>query len=96
MVDLNVKPTIGDSAADVGDAFTVDAENVVITIQNYVKGLNYGVISADEVTKLKTSEAVVEKATVTDGKITVEKSGDIMFYKVIVDFNEIKESPKAE
>ena len=86
------KPLIGDSAADAGDAFKVDAENVVITIQNYVKGLNYGVISADEVTKLTTSEAVVKKATVTDGKITLEKSGDTKFYKVIVDFKEIVES----
>lgn len=83
------KPLIGDSAADAGDAFTVDAENVVITIQNYVKGLNYGVVSADEIAKLTTSEAVVEKATVTDGKITLVKSGDTKFYKVIVDFKEI-------
>lgn len=88
----SAKPLIGDSAADAGDAFTVDAENVVITIQNYVKGLNYGVVSADEVGKLKTSDAVVKKATVTDGKITLEKAGDVKFYKVIVDFNEIVES----
>ncbi|MBO5905198.1 MAG: hypothetical protein J6Q84_02125 [Kiritimatiellae bacterium] len=90
------KPLIGESAADAGDAFTVDAENVVITIQNYVKGLNYGVRSAADIAKLETEDAVVEKATVTDGKITLEKSGDTKFYKVIVDFNEIKESPKAE
>lgn len=90
------KPVIGESAADAGDAFTVDAENVVITIPNYVKGLNYGVRSAAEIAKLETEEAVIEKATVTDGKITLEKSGDTKFYKVIVDFNEIKESPKAE
>ena len=92
----SAKPLIGESAADAGDAFTVDAENVVITIPNYVKGLNYGVRSAAEIAKLETEEAVIEKATVTDGKITLEKSGDTKFYKVIVDFNEIKESPKAE
>ena len=92
----DVKPLIGESAADAGDAFTVDAENVVITIQNYVKGLNYGVRSAAEITKLNTEDAVVEKATVTDGKIMLKKSGDTKFYKVIVDFNEIKESTEAE
>jgi hypothetical protein len=92
----SAKPLIGESATDADDAFTVDADNVVITIQNYVKGLNYGVISAAEITKLNTEDAVVEKATVTDGKITLEKSGDTKFYKVIVDFNEINESPKAE
>jgi hypothetical protein len=79
----DVKPVVG-TTDDADDAFTVDADGVTITINNYKPGLYYGIRSATELGALKNVEAV--DVGVKEGKINVGKlTGDSAFYQVVVD-----------
>lgn len=86
-VTLNeeVKPVVG-TTDDADDAFTVDADGVTITINNYKPGLYYGIRSATELGALKNVKAVDVNVDVEKGKINVDKlTGDSAFYQVVVD-----------
>jgi hypothetical protein len=81
----DVKPVVG-TTDDADDAFTVDADGVTITINNYKPGLYYGIRSATELGALKNVEAVDVNVDVEKGKINVDKlTGDSAFYQVVVD-----------
>lgn len=85
-VTLNeeVKPVVG-TTDDANDAFTVDADGVTITINNYKPGLYYGIRSATELGALKTTVEAVG-VDVVGGKISANKlDGNSAFYQVVVD-----------
>ena len=79
-----VKPVIGTTSQNAGDAFIVGADGVTIAITNYKPGLYYGIRSATELGALKTVQAV--GVNVVEGKISANKlDGNSAFYQLDVD-----------
>ncbi len=79
-----VKPVIGTTSQNAGDAFIVGAHGVTIAITNYKPGLYYGIRYASELGALKTVQAV--GVNVVEGKISADKlDGNSAFYQLDVD-----------
>ena len=88
-----VKPVISDSTEGADDAFTVSAKEVTIKIKNYNSALKYAVRSAADIKDIDNANATIQPVEVKNGAMTVSKSGDRQFYKVVVsdvDFSEAK------